>query len=150
MLKQANAQAVDHATQDQAASHDAQNKAERTEFELDVTEEPPTSDQLKTILEYLGGSPSKLIEGASDESDAMRRLKADGNTFKRPLVSLCCLSTWTETDYCRWWTGIKAKQVCRNYPRLFFLPQTNFAVAGDSESEIMKLVRAIPKETGKA
>lgn len=93
MLKQANAQSVAHATQDQAASHDAQNKAERTEFELDVTEAPPTSDQLKTILEYLGGSPSKVIEGASDESDAMRRLKADGNTFKRPLVSLGCLST---------------------------------------------------------
>ncbi|EAT84882.1 hypothetical protein HBI56_078290 [Parastagonospora nodorum] len=117
MLKQANAQAVSHATEDQAAAHDAQNKAERTEFELDVTEAPPTSDQLKTILEYLGGSPSKVIEGASDESDAMRRLKADGNTFKRPLVV-----DWNQGK----------------------------AVVGDSESEIMKLVRAIPKETGKA
>lgn len=51
-----------------------------------MTEAPPTSDQLKNILEYLGGSPGKIVEGASDESDAQRRLKADGNTFRRPLV----------------------------------------------------------------
>jgi hypothetical protein len=86
LLKQANAQSVAHATEDQAASHQAQDKAERTEFELDVTEAPPTSDQLKNILEYLGGSPGKVVQGASDETDAMRRLKADGNTFIRPLV----------------------------------------------------------------
>lgn len=93
LLKQANAQSVAHATEDQAASHEAQNKAERTEFELDVTEAPPTSDQLKNILEYLGGSPGKVIQGASDETDAQRRLKADSNTFQGPLagVSIACL-----------------------------------------------------------
>jgi hypothetical protein len=80
----------------------------------------------------------------------MRRLKADGNTFKRPLVSLSCLSTWTETDCRRWWTGIKAKQVCQNQLGPSYLLELTFAVVGDSESEIMKLVRAIPKETGKA
>ncbi|KAL5118177.1 hypothetical protein ACEQ8H_003849 [Pleosporales sp. CAS-2024a] len=117
MLKQANAQAVSHATEDQAASHHAQDKAEKTEFELDVTEAPPTSDQLKNILEYLGGSPSKVIEGASDESDALRRLKADGNTFKRPLVV-----DWNQGK----------------------------AVVGENESEIMKLLRSVPKETDKA
>lgn len=88
LLKQANAQAVAHATEDQASSHQAQNKAERTEFELDVTEEPPTGDQLKSIMEYLGGSPGHVIQGATDESDALRRLKADANTFQRPLVCL--------------------------------------------------------------
>jgi arsenate reductase-like glutaredoxin family protein len=88
LLKQANAQSVAHATEDQASSHQAQNKTERNEFELDVTEEAPTGDQLKTILEYLGGSPGKVVQGASDESDALRRLKADGNTFQRPLVRL--------------------------------------------------------------
>jgi arsenate reductase-like glutaredoxin family protein len=91
LLKQANAQSVAHATEDQASSHQAQNKAERTEFELDVTEAPPTSDQLKNILEYLGGSPNKVIQGASDESDALRRLKADGDVFQRPLV--CSISS---------------------------------------------------------
>jgi arsenate reductase-like glutaredoxin family protein len=90
LLKQANAQSAAHATEDQASSHEAQNKAERTEFELDVTEAPPTSDQLKNILEYLGGSPNKVISGASDVTDAMRRLKADGDAFQRPLVSFAC------------------------------------------------------------
>lgn len=88
ILKQANAQSVATATEDQASSHNAQNKAERTEFELDVTEEPPTADQLKNILDYLGGPSNvdKIIEGAKDETDAIRRLKADGNSFQRPLV----------------------------------------------------------------
>ena len=88
LVKQANAQSVSHATEDQASSHEAQNKAERTEFELEVTEAPPTGDQLKSILEYLGGTGAagKIISGASDETDALRRLKADGNAFQRPLV----------------------------------------------------------------
>lgn len=88
ILKQANAQSVATATEDQASSHDAQNKAERTEFELEVTEEPPTADQLKSIVEYLGGPSAigRVIEGAKDETDALRRLKADANTFQRPLV----------------------------------------------------------------
>jgi hypothetical protein len=29
---------------------------------------------------------SRVIEGAKDETDAVRRLKADGDTFKRPLI----------------------------------------------------------------
>ncbi|KAF2036336.1 hypothetical protein EK21DRAFT_96273 [Setomelanomma holmii] len=116
LLKQANAQSVAHATEDQASSHQAQNKAERTEFELDVTEAPPTSDQLKSILEYLGGSVGGIVQGASDESDALRRLKADGNTFQRPLVV-----DWNQGK----------------------------AVAGENESEILKLVKSVPKE-GKA
>lgn len=89
LLKQANAQSVAHATEDQASSHQAQNKLERFEFDLDVTEEAPTADQLKSIIDYLGGASavSKVISGASDEADAMRRLKADSDTFERPLVS---------------------------------------------------------------
>jgi hypothetical protein len=148
MLKQAHAQSVAHATEDQASSHQAQEKAERTEFELDVTEAPPTSDQLKNILEYLGGSASKVVEGASDESDAMRRLKADGNAFQRPVVSTHIrLRVNATTDSGRWWTGIKAKQVsfqCRYWSKDMSLTH---AVAGANESEIMKLVRSVPKET---
>jgi arsenate reductase-like glutaredoxin family protein len=81
LLKQANAQAAAHATEDQASSHEAQNKLERVEFELDVTEAPPTGDQLKNIIDYLGGpsAVSKVISGAQDEADAVRRLKADGD-----------------------------------------------------------------------
>jgi len=110
LLKQTHAQSAATATADQASSHDVPTKAEHTDFELDVTEAPPTSDQLKNILEYLGGASaaSKVISGASNESDALRRLQADGNTFQRPLV----------VD----WNSGKA-------------------VAGENESEILKLLR---------
>ncbi|KAJ4369062.1 hypothetical protein N0V83_006145 [Neocucurbitaria cava] len=119
LLKQTHAQSVAHATEDQASSHHAQDRAERTEFELDVTEAAPTTDQLKNILEYLGGSSAagKVISGASNESDAMRMLKADGNAFQRPLVV-----DWNQGK----------------------------AVAGENESEILNLIRSVPKETDKA
>jgi len=88
LLKQANAQSVSHATEDQASSHDMQNKSERTEFELDVSEEPPTVDQLKNMMEYLGGeAASKLVQGATNESEALKRLKESGEAFQRPVVS---------------------------------------------------------------
>lgn len=90
LLKQANAQAAAHATEDQASSHQAQEKLERIEFELDVTEAPPTGDQLKTILEYLGGSgtASQVIRGAQNETDALKKLNASGESFERPVVSV--------------------------------------------------------------
>jgi hypothetical protein len=88
MLKQAHATSVSHSTEDQASSHAAQEKAERQEFELDVTEAPPTADQLKNILEYLGGSGSaKVVQGARDERDAVRRVEESGEAFLRPVVS---------------------------------------------------------------
>lgn len=73
------------------------------EFELDVTEAPPTSDQLKTILDYLGGpgAAGKIIRGAQDEADAMRRLKADGESFERPVVSSWCAPRRTDADNSR-------------------------------------------------
>ncbi|KAF1949224.1 hypothetical protein CC80DRAFT_520707 [Byssothecium circinans] len=119
LLKQANAQSVAHATEDQASSHHSQNKEERLEFDLDVTEAPPTGDQLKTILDYLGGpsAAGKIISGAQDEADAIRRLKADGESFARPLVV-----DWNQGK----------------------------AVAGENESEILSLLRSIPKEIDKA
>lgn len=94
LLKQTNAQAVSHATEDQASSHQTQSKLERVEFDLDVTEAPPTADQLKSILEYLGGpgAASKVIRGANNEADAMRVLKADGEKFERPVVGCSFVS----------------------------------------------------------
>ncbi|KAF2499555.1 DUF1687-domain-containing protein [Lophium mytilinum] len=113
ILKQANAHSVAHATEDQASNHQTQSKAERHEFELDVTEAPPTSDQLRNILEYLGaGAPGRVIRGAKDEADAMRKLKEDGESFQRPLVV-----DWN-----------KGK-----------------AVFGENQSEILALLKSIPK-----
>lgn len=52
-----------------------------------MTNGPPTADQLKSILEYIGaGRVSDIVEGASDEADAQRRLRGNPSTFKRPVV----------------------------------------------------------------
>ncbi|KAL8990958.1 MAG: hypothetical protein Q9177_000514 [Variospora cf. flavescens] len=88
LLKQISAHASETATEDQATDHAAQNKLQRTEFELNVTEDPPTSDQLRTILEYAGPEPGRagqIVEGAADEADALKKLKEDPNRFQRPV-----------------------------------------------------------------
>ena len=88
LLKQATAQASETATEDQATDHSEQNKLQRNDFELNVTEDPPTKEQMRTILEYVGGKKaSQLVEGAKDEADALRKLGEDSNKFRRPLVS---------------------------------------------------------------
>ncbi|KAL9602020.1 MAG: hypothetical protein Q9219_002128 [cf. Caloplaca sp. 3 TL-2023] len=89
LLKQISAHASETATEDQATDHTQQNKLQRTEFELNVTEEPPTSDQLRSILEYVGSSAGRagqIVEGAVDEADALRKLKEDPNRFQRPVI----------------------------------------------------------------
>lgn len=89
ILKQASAAASATATEDQASDHSHQNKqAAREPFELEITESPPTADQLKNIFEYVGGSgkPAELVKGAASQSDALRKLAADGDAFKRPVV----------------------------------------------------------------
>ena len=94
LLKQVSAHASETATEDQAADHTHQNKLQRTEFELNVTEEPPTEDQLRTILEYMGvRNAGRLIEGANDMGDAIKKLREDSKRFKPPVV---CASTSTE------------------------------------------------------
>lgn len=88
LLKQISAQASETATEDQASDHTHQNKLQRTTFELNVTEEVPTSDQLRTILEYVGeDKASEIVEGAKDSGDAIRRLKQNPKLFKAPVVS---------------------------------------------------------------
>lgn len=89
MLKQISAHASETATEDQATNHSHQNKLQRTQFELNVTEEPPTGDQLRTILEYIGESKApQIVEGAKDTEDAIRKLKKDAKRFKSPVVCL--------------------------------------------------------------
>jgi len=59
----------------------------RDPFELEITEAAPTSDQLKSIFEYLGGGVAgELVKGAASQSDALRKVQADGNAFTRPVV----------------------------------------------------------------
>ena len=53
----------------------------------EVQEEPPTSDQLNSILEYLGSDKAgSVVKGATSTSDALRKLKQSGDSFQRPLV----------------------------------------------------------------
>ncbi|KAK2765085.1 hypothetical protein FQN54_008784 [Arachnomyces sp. PD_36] len=121
LLKQASSEASETATEDQASDHTSHSKAQRSEFELDVTESAPTPDQLKSILEYVGGSgavggsgkPSDIIQGARDQADAVKKLQEDGGkeSFLRPVV----------VD----WNNGKA-------------------VIGGNESAILKMIRELP------
>lgn len=89
ILKQASSAASATATEDQASDHSHQNEhAAREPFELEITEAPPTADQLKNIFEYVGGTgkPAELVTGAASQSDALRKLAEDGNAFRRPVV----------------------------------------------------------------
>ncbi|MCJ1484308.1 hypothetical protein MMC06_004476 [Schaereria dolodes] len=116
ILKQASAHASETATEDQATDHTHQNKLQRTEFELNISEEAPTSDQLRSILEYVGARKAKdIVDGARDAGDAIRKLSEDKRRFKAPVV----------VD----WNNGKA-------------------VIGDSESELLKMIGELPKETG--
>lgn len=89
LLKQASAQASATATEDQASDNTNQNKIQRSEFELNITEEPPTSDQLRSILEYVGGSRAReIVAGARNETDAIKTLAQDPSRFRAPVVRL--------------------------------------------------------------
>lgn len=55
-----------------------------------MQEQPPTSDQVQTILEYLGAdSAGKVVEGATSNEEAVRKFKLNANSFVKPLVCLC-------------------------------------------------------------
>ncbi|KAB5547191.1 thioredoxin-like protein [Coniochaeta sp. 2T2.1] len=85
LLKQVSANASEAATEDQASDHTAQTHPKRAEFDLDVTEKPPTPDQLMTILDYVG-NPGVVIPGTSSVDEAMQKFKQDSESFKRPVV----------------------------------------------------------------
>ncbi|KAG7412195.1 thioredoxin-like protein [Fusarium sp. MPI-SDFR-AT-0072] len=110
LLKQVSANATSGATLDQASDHSAQTAPIRDQFELNITEDPPTDDQVKTILEYVGSSGiPNVIKGANNEKEALRKFKESKENFIRPVV----------VD----WNNGKA-------------------IAGDNESEILKLLKA--------
>lgn len=88
ILKQASANAAEQATEDQASDHSSQSSPDRAEFDLEITEEAPTPDQLQTLLQYAGTSAiSSLVKGASNETEAMRLFKKSAENFQRPVVS---------------------------------------------------------------
>ncbi|KAI0450314.1 DUF1687-domain-containing protein [Xylaria acuta] len=87
VLKQASANATEAATEDQASDHSHQTNPHRPDFELNITEEPPTQDQLKTILQYVDKSKiSSIVQGASSENEALKKFKESADNFKRPVI----------------------------------------------------------------
>ncbi|EQL00899.1 hypothetical protein G6O67_001895 [Ophiocordyceps sinensis] len=88
LLKQLSANAQAGPTTDQASDNDSsQAKATREPFELNITEDPPTTDQVQTILEYVGTSGvSRIINGARDNKDALERFKKNKDSFLRPVT----------------------------------------------------------------
>ncbi|THC89231.1 hypothetical protein EYZ11_011322 [Aspergillus tanneri] len=94
----------------------------RGEFQLEITTAPPTSDQLRNILDYVTANPAgagqntkqyaieEVVRGAKDAEDALKRFKEDPGVFVRPVT----------VD----WTNGKA-------------------VLGDNESEILKMVHQL-------
>lgn len=90
LLKQASASASQTATEDQASDTGPQTTApSRETFELNITEDPPTTDQLRTILEYVG-TPAipTVVKGASTTVEALKKFRESADSFQRPVVSL--------------------------------------------------------------
>ncbi|KAL2106009.1 hypothetical protein VUR80DRAFT_7427 [Thermomyces stellatus] len=59
----------------------------REPFDLDITDQLPTQDQVETILGYVKPNEiSQVVSGANSVADAMRRFKMDKDTLKTPLV----------------------------------------------------------------
>ncbi|KAG5926334.1 hypothetical protein E4U42_003399 [Claviceps africana] len=114
LVKQISANAQAGATIDQASDHTAQTEARRDPFELNITEEAPTVEQVQTILDYIGKeSINKVVQGATNEKDALKKFRESKENFLRPLT----------VDW-----------------------NNGRAVAGDSESEILKLLKTQSKE----
>lgn len=114
LLKQTSAAASETSTIDQASDHSAQNKIQRSDFDLDIVEEAPTQDQIRSILDYVGASNiGKVIKGASNEAEALKKFKADSENFQRPVVSIQKLFGIHQLTFViRPLTGTMVKQVC--------------------------------------
>ncbi|POS86658.1 hypothetical protein EPUL_002287 [Erysiphe pulchra] len=72
-----------------SSSSDSSSFKRRDPFQLEITEELPTRDQLKCILEYVREDPgieSVMINGAKDENDAWKKMIANSDNFRRPLI----------------------------------------------------------------
>ncbi|PLB49271.1 hypothetical protein P170DRAFT_408385 [Aspergillus steynii IBT 23096] len=95
----------------------------RGEFQLEITTAPPTTDQLRNILDYVTANPAgagankkqyaieEVVRGARDAEEAVKRFKEDPEgSFVRPVTV-----DWTNGQ----------------------------AVVGDNESEILRMVHQL-------
>ena len=108
---------------------------------VDVQESAPTADQLASILEYLGPAQAgSVITDATGTTDALKKFKANESLFKAPVT----------VD----WINARAGKLTSSFASRMRLKDRNaltlIQVVGDNESEILKLIRTLPKETEKA
>ncbi|KAK4168630.1 thioredoxin-like protein [Cladorrhinum sp. PSN259] len=69
------------------ASAAAAESTGKPEFELDITEAAPTTDQVSTILGYVGDrGASSVIQNAATANDALKKFKENASYFQRPLT----------------------------------------------------------------
>ncbi|EGO53067.1 hypothetical protein NEUTE1DRAFT_92009 [Neurospora tetrasperma FGSC 2508] len=61
--------------------------AKKSDFELNITEEAPTTEQLRTMLDYVGKTGiSSIISNAQNETEALKKFKENGDNLNRPIV----------------------------------------------------------------
>jgi arsenate reductase-like glutaredoxin family protein len=87
LLKQASAITSEYTTKDQASDYLHQTLARREEFKLNITKDPPTAEQLKSILEYIGTQrASTIVRGAKNKTDTIKKLKENRENFQKPVI----------------------------------------------------------------
>ena len=119
-----------------ASNHTSQNQAGRNaNFELDVSEANPTSDQLRSILDFVGDQNiGELIPGEEDSRRAIEKMAQDAESFQRPVVCHAALQVALPNIIYhihknhRLWIGMVVKQV---FAELFFFPQTKLNRSSD-------------------
>ena len=115
-----------------------------TDWIPDVQETPPTSDQLSSILEYLGPSRSNtVVKESTGSTDALKKFKQNEQAFQRPLVVDWNNGRAGEDTACE--CSRRRSMLCHHMQVLLL----TLPVVGDNESEILKLIRTLPKETEK-
>ena len=125
-LKQAQANSKSTATIDQATDSAAQHDLAHQEFDLDIQEAPPTTDQVRTILEYIGQERAgEIIQGANSEEEAVRKFKLNASSISRPLVSRPACPMFQLLDHmrltlCRSLTGWRARSSSARTSRRFW------------------------------
>ena len=100
-----------------------------------------TADQLASILEYLGPAQAgSVITDATGTTDTLKKFKANESLFKAPVTV-----DWMNARAGMLTSTCHITNELEDHKKLILM-----TVVGDNESEIMKLLRTLPKETEKA
>ena len=127
---------------DQASDNAPQAHVRDEPFELNVTEDPPTADQLRTMLEYAEqsgeGEIAKIVEGANNVTQALKAFEKSKESFSRPVVSFFL--------FCGLFHGVALLRRCNDWKRRWRSSRKTSKNRGRRRSEglgdrILSLVR---------